>query len=184
MREMKQTIAAAGMLVVFGVAVSGIAGCAGGPRSKPIPTTEIDKGTGTLQGARKFLEGRWALTSFEVFPPNTEKIAVPGSGVMTYDDYGNLKMEIRTDEQTAVRLEGVGIFMDRGVISSDGRTTIDIVNKTLTYVLEGQPPAGAPVGPLATSRPRYWEVTTDTLTLSTKDDSGRTLSIAKWKRST
>jgi len=184
MREMKQTIAAAGMLVVFGVAVSGIAGCAGGPRSKPIPTTEIDKGTGTLQGARKFLEGRWALTSFEVFPPNTEKIAVPGSGVMTYDDYGNLKMEIRTDEQTAVRLEGVGIFMDRGVISSDGRTTIDIVNKTLTYVLEGQPPAGAPVGPLATSRPRHWEVTTDTLTLSTKDDSGRTLSIAKWKRST
>jgi len=74
--------------------------------------------------------------------------------------------------------------MERGVISSDGRTTIDIVNKTLTYVLGGQPPAGAPVGPLATSRPRYWDVTTDTLTLSTKDDSGRTLSIAKWKRST
>jgi len=169
---------------VFGLAASGVAGCAGGPRSKPIPTTEIDKGTGTLQGARKFLEGRWALTSFEVFPPNAEKIAVPGSGVMTYDDFGNLRMEIRTDEQTAVRLEGVGIFMERGVISSDGRTTIDIVNKTLTYVLEGQPPAGAPVGPLATSRPRYWDVTTDTLTLSTKDDSGRTLSIAKWKRST
>ena len=184
MREMNQTIAVAAGLVVFGLAASGVAGCAGGPRSKPIPTTEIDKGTGTLQGARKFLEGRWALTSFEVFPPNAEKIAVPGSGVMTYDDFGNLRMEIRTDEQTAVRLEGVGIFMERGVISSDGRTTIDIVNKTLTYVLEGQPPAGAPVGPLATSRPRYWDVTTDTLTLSTKDDSGRTLSIAKWKRST
>jgi|KBSMisStandDraft_5_1062788.scaffolds.fasta_scaffold405107_1 hypothetical protein len=184
MREMNQTIAVAAVLVVFGLAASGVAGCAGGPRSKPIPTTEIDKGTGTLQGARKFLEGRWALTSFEVFPPNAEKIAVPGSGVMTYDDFGNLRMEIRTDEQTAVRLEGVGIFMERGVISSDGRTTIDIVNKTLTYVLEGQPPAGAPVGPLATSRPRYWDVTTDTLTLSTKDDSGRTLSIAKWKRST
>jgi hypothetical protein len=181
---MNQTIAVAAVLVVFGLAASGVAGCAGGPRSKPIPTTEIDKGTGTLQGARKFLEGRWALTSFEVFPPNAEKIAVPGSGVMTYDDFGNLRMEIRTDEQTAVRLEGVGIFMERGVISSDGRTTIDIVNKTLTYVLEGQPPAGAPVGPLATSRPRYWDVTTDTLTLSTKDDSGRTLSIAKWKRST
>jgi len=117
-----------------------------------------------------------------VFPPNAEKIAVPGSGVMTYDDFGNLRMEIRTDERTAARLEGVGIFMDRGVISSDGRTTIDLVKKTLTYVLEGQPPAGAPVGPLATSRPRYWEVDTDTLTLSTKDDSGRTLSIAKWKR--
>jgi len=182
MRQIKQTIAVAAMLVVVGLAASGIVGCAAGPRSKPIPTTDISKGTGTLQGARKFLEGRWALTSFEVFPPNAEKIAVPGSGVMTYDDFGNLRMEIRTDERTAARLEGVGIFMDRGVISSDGRTTIDLVKKTLTYVLEGQPPAGAPVGPLATSRPRYWEVDTDTLTLSTKDDSGRTLSIAKWKR--
>jgi len=184
MREMKQTIAIAAMLAVSGLAASTMVGCHGGPRSKPIPTTEIDKGAGTLQSARKFLEGRWALMSFEVFPPNAEKITVPGSGVMTYDDFGNLKMEIRTDEQTAARLEGVGIFMDRGVISSDGRTTIDVVRKTLTYVLEGQPPAGAPVGPLATSRPRYWEATTDTLTLSTKDDSGHTLSIAKWKRST
>ena len=60
MREMKQTTAVGAMLVVFGLAASGIVGCAGGPRSKPIPTTEIDKGTGTLQGARKFLEGRWA----------------------------------------------------------------------------------------------------------------------------
>jgi hypothetical protein len=54
---------------------------------------------------------------------------------------------------TAVRLEGVGIFMDRGVISSDGRTTIDIVNKTLTYAPRASP-AGAP-GVRSTSRPRY-----------------------------
>jgi hypothetical protein len=34
---------------------------------------------------------------------------------MTYDDFGNLKMEIRTDERTAVRLKAFGIFMERGV---------------------------------------------------------------------
>jgi hypothetical protein len=71
---MKHTIAEGAMLVVFGLAASGIVGCAGGPRSKPIPTTEIDKGTGTLQGARKFLEGRWALTSFR---PATLYVNVP-----------------------------------------------------------------------------------------------------------
>jgi hypothetical protein len=166
------------------VAMLGSVGCAGGPREKPIPTTSIDKGMGTLQGARKYLEGRWTLISFEVFPPNAQPITVEGSGVMTYDDYGNLRMEIRTAEAVADRLENVGILMSRGVISSDGRTTLDLTRRTLTYVIEGQPPAGAPAGPLATSRPRYWEVDGDMLTLSTKDDSGRTLSVAKWKKST
>jgi hypothetical protein len=173
--------------VFAGVAVAALLGsfaCAAGPRSRPIPTTEIDKGTGTLQNARKFLEGRWTLMSFQVFPANAEPIMVPGSGVMTYDDFGNLRMEIRAEQAVADRLEGVGIMMQQGVISSEGRTTLDLVRKTLTYVLEGQPPAGAPVGPLATSRPRYWEVDGDVLTLSTKDDSGRTLSIGKWKKGT
>ena len=109
MREMKQTIAVVAMLVVSGLAASTMVGCTGGPRNKPIPTTEIDKGTGTLQGARKFLEGRWALTSFEVFPPNAEKIAVPGSGVMTYDDFGNLKMEIRMSDRRLFRSDKGGL---------------------------------------------------------------------------
>jgi len=166
------------------VATLGSYACAAAPRQRPIRTSEIQEGTGTLQGARKFLEGRWTLVSFQVFPPNAEPITVPGQGVMTYDDFGNLRMEIRTEQAIADRLERVGVMMESGVLSTDGRTTIDIVNKTLTYVLEGQPPAGVQAGPLATNRPRYWEVAGDILTLTTKDDGGRALSIGKWKKGT
>jgi hypothetical protein len=158
-------------------------GCAGGPRERPIPTTEIQSGAGNLDAARKFLEGRWTLVSFEVFPPGAQPIQVPGSGVMTYDDFGNMKIDIRTDRAVADRLLGVGIVSNDGVISSEGRTAINLQNRTLTYVIEGQPAGGAQVGPLALSRPRHWQVDGDTLTISTKDDSGKDLSVGKWKKS-
>ena len=53
-------------------------------------------------------------------------------------------------------------------------------NRTLTYVIEGQPVAGT--GPLAASRPRYWQVEGTTLTLTTKDDAGNATSIGRWRK--
>ncbi|HET9383678.1 MAG TPA: hypothetical protein VFO67_00925, partial [Gemmatimonadales bacterium] len=44
------------------------AGCAGAPRTAPIKGGPVETGSGTVEAARKFLEGRWSLTSFEVFP--------------------------------------------------------------------------------------------------------------------
>ena len=139
---------------------------------------------GTLAEARKFLEGRWALESFEVRPPGKAPIALKGSGVLNYDDFGNLRMEIRADEASSDLLRAAGIDIRDGVISTEGRTAIDLQNRTLTYSLEGQPSSMATGGgPLATNRPRHWEVTADVLTLTTRDDSGAPLSIARWKRS-
>jgi hypothetical protein len=171
---------------LLGVAVAatmvGLTGCASAPRERPIPTTRIAKGPGTLTEARKYLEGRWSLMSFEVFPPGGQPVVLKGSGVLTYDDYGNLKIEIRTDEETARLLNQAGIAIQGGVISSEGRTVIDLQNRRLTYVIEGQATTGEPSGPLAMSRPRYWEVDGDVLTLTTKDDSGTPLSVGTWKR--
>jgi hypothetical protein len=159
-----------------------IAGCASAPRERPLPTTRIDKGPGTLAEARKFLEGRWSLMSFEVYPPGRQPISLKGSGVLTYDDYGNLDIQVRTDEETARLLGEAGIAVPGGVISSTGRTVIDLQSRRITYVIEGQPAAGEPAGPLSTSRPRYWQVDGDVLTLTTRDDAGKPLSVATWKR--
>jgi len=90
-------------------------------------------------------------------------------------------MEIRTDQATSDQLDDAGIRMQGGVLSMKGRTVIDLQNRTLTYVMEGQPAAGAP-GPLAVNRPRYWQVDGDVLTLTTKDDNGQPLSVGKWQR--
>jgi hypothetical protein len=168
---------------LFALAVAATAvGCASAPRERPIPTTRIAQGPGTLQEARKFLEGRWSLMSFEVYPAGRQPIALKGSGVLTYDDFGNLDIEIRVDEETARSLDQAGIVTEGGVISSKGRTVIDLQNRRLTYVIEGQPATGAPSGPLAANRPRYWQVDGDVLTLTTKDDKGNPLSVGRWKR--
>lgn len=171
-------------LGALSVSLAATAACAGAPRARPLPVGKIESGAGSINEARKFLEGRWNLESFEVRPPGRAPIVLKGSGVLNYDDFGNLRMEIRTDQATSDLLRASGIDIRDGVLSTDGRTTIDLQNRTLTYSLEGQPSSIATGGgPLATNRPRHWEVTADTLTLTTRDDNGMPLSIGRWKRS-
>ncbi len=167
-------------LVVLLVAAA--AACTGGPRQRAVPGGPVDEGAGTLTAARKYLEGRWSLESFEVFPPGKPPIALKGAGTLTYDEFGNMRMEIRADEKAADVLRAAGIDIRDGVISTDGRTIVDMQNRTLTYVAAGQNPIAAPTGPLAPGRPRHWEVTKDTLVLTTKDDAGKPLSLGRWRR--
>jgi len=152
---------------------------AGEPRQR----AQIDKGPGSLTAARKYLEGRWGLESFEVRPPGKPPIILKGSGVLNYDDFGNLTMEIRADQATSDLLRAAGIEIRDGVISTKGRTAIDLQNRTLTYFIDGQRSGYVTGGgPLAPSRKRHWEVTEDVLTLTTKDDAGAPLSIGRWRR--
>lgn len=168
-------------LVGVAVLLAASASCAAAPRTRPLPIGDIPTGPGTVQGARKFLEGRWALESFEIRSADGKQVPLKGSGVLNYDDFGNLRMEIRADQASSDVLRAAGVNIRDGVISTDGRTAIDLQNKTLTYFLEGQPATGA--GPLAMNRPRHWEVTADQLTLTTRDDSGAPISVSRWKRS-
>ena len=117
-------------------------------------------------------------------PPGKAPIFPKGSGVLNYDNFGNLRIEIRADEATSDLLRAAGINIRDGIISSDGRTVIDLQNRTLTYFIEGQPSSTATGGgPLATNKPRHWQVTDGVLTLTTLDDSGAPLAISRWKRS-
>ena len=139
----------------------------------------VDTGPGSVVAARKYLEGRWTLESFEVFPPGKPMVPVKGQGTLSYDDFSNLSMEIRTDVETSDKLRAAGIEIQDGKISTTGRTAVDMQNRTLTYMLEGQPASN---GPLATSRPRYWQVDGNVLTLTTKDEAGKPVSVSKWRK--
>jgi hypothetical protein len=157
-----------------------LSACAGGPRERNVKLAPVDTGAGSLTAARKYLEGRWTLESFEVHPPGKQVVTLKGQGTLTYDAFGNLAMEIRTDEATSDLLRAAGIDIRDGTISSNGRTAVDMQNRTLTYVIAGQPAAGT--GPLAASRPRYWQVEGTTLTLTTKDDAGNATSVGRWRK--
>jgi hypothetical protein len=142
-----------------------------------------DTGAGTTTAARKYLEGRWGLLSFDVFPPNKPVIHVGGQGSLVYDAFGNMHWEVRVPADAAEPLRLAGIPNDNGVLSMDGRAAIDMQAHTLTYIVGGQPALGAPsAGPLATSRKRHWVVEGNQLTLTTKDTAGKALSIAKWQK--
>ena len=119
-----------------------------------------------------------------ITPAGGKPIALKGTGVLNYDDFGNMEMNIKADQASSDLLRAGGIVIPDGVISTTGRTAIDMQNKTLTYILEGQPSSmRTGGGPLAPNRPRYWEVNGDVLTLTTKDDNGAPLSVSRWKKS-
>jgi hypothetical protein len=151
----------------------------GAPLQKGGPT---ETGPGSLAAARRYLEGRWSLLSFEVLPPGQPPVRVIGDGTLTYDGFGNLDVQIRVDDATGSRLELAGIPVKNGMLSTTGRTVVDMQTRTLTYFIEGQPPLGAPSGPLALNRPRHWQVEGNVLTLTTKGADGQPLSIGRWEK--
>jgi hypothetical protein len=159
-----------------------VVACGAPAGMNPIEGGPVDAGKGSLTAARTYLEGRWALESFEVFPADGPPVTLRGEGTLTYDQFGNLRMEIRADEKSSDVLRAAGVEILDNRISTDGRTVIDLQNRTLAYIAEGQGFATSRSGPLALNRPRHWEVTADTLTLTTKDDSGRPMSVGRWRR--
>ena len=167
-------------LIVAATALATVA-CSAAPRQRPVEMGPVDTGAKTLTAARSFLEGRWVLESFEVRPPGKEPIVLSGAGLLVYDGDGNLTVNIRADEKSSDLLRAAGVDIRDGVISTEGRTAIDLQNRTLTYILQDQAPLIR--GPLGMHRPRHWEVEGNLLIVSTKDDSGQTLSLGRWRRS-
>jgi hypothetical protein len=85
-------------VVVLATAV----GCGAAAGARPVQGGPVATGPESITSARKFLQGRWGLEQFEVFPPGKPAITLKGSGTLAYDDFGNLKIEIRADEQSCV----------------------------------------------------------------------------------
>ena len=142
----------------------------------------VDTGPGTLAAARKILEGRWRLLTFEIIQPGQKPIPVLGAGSMVYDNFGNMTIDIRVDPPTAAMLEKVGISTVKGSLYTQGKTAIDLQARTLTFLLDGQKALGAPSGPLALNRKRHWQISGNVLTLTTKNDDGQDVSVGRWEK--
>jgi len=89
----------------------GLEACAGAPSQKPVKGGPVDQGPGSIVSARAFLEGRWTLESFEVYPPGKPPITLKGSGTLSYDEFGNLKMDIRADQTSSDVLRAAAVIL-------------------------------------------------------------------------
>jgi len=171
-----------GPLGLFTVAVALLTstlGCHGAPSQRPMKAGPVDTGAGSLTAARQYLQGAWSLESYDIYPPGKPPIQLKGTGTLIYDEFGNLKIDVRADQASTDLLRDAGIDLKGGGLRSEGRTAVDMQNHTLTYVVPGQTGSG----PLALSRPRHWEVQGNLLTLTTQDEAGKPLSVAKWRKS-
>ena len=131
------------------------------------------------------LEGTWSLLSFTIYPPGGAPLEMQGTGTLWFDDFGYVRMTLDADAASAALLTEAGIPMEKNRFVTWGRAIIDKRSKTLKYVkyaFDGQYPA-VTAGPTTVERLYYWNVTGSTLTLTTKDESGKPLSIGRWRRS-
>lgn len=142
----------------------------------------VDTGPGTLTAARKYLEGRWRLLTYEVRLPGQPPIILKNEGMLLYDAFGNLTIEVHVDPKTAATLREGGIPTTDGVLKTSGKTAINLQARTLTFLVEGAPKLGAPSGPFALNRPRHWQIDGNVLTLTTNGDDGKPASIGRWEK--
>ena len=167
---------------VFVYLVSSLAGCSAAPRQRPIKGGDVETGAGTLTAARKYLEGRWSLQSFQVFPAGKPPVPVQGQGTVVYDDYSNLTMDVRVDDASVKALQAAGVEVVNNSFHTEGRVVVDMNKRTLTYMMSKDGSVARKPGPLDLNLPRHWEVAADTLTLTTKDAAGKPLFVSVWQR--
>jgi hypothetical protein len=167
-------------LPVFIVAVLTVH-CAPAPNDRPLRTSPVDTGAGTVASARDYLQGIWVLESFEVLPRGSDSVAVKGTGRLIYDGYANMTMDVAPEEGAVARLQAAGVPVRNGRVALSGRTVVDMQARTLTFVTEART-SGPAEGPLALSRPRHWAVEGNVLTLTTRDEDGRPISVTRWRK--
>jgi hypothetical protein len=167
-----------------------LAGCAGAPRTKPLPTKPVDEGVGTIEGVRKQLEGNWTLVSLTMHDAGGRSAPIDAEGKLVSDAFGNMEVEYRLSETGQKALGGLGIKSPNPVITTSGKVVIDTTSHRITYVGEDfsqrafDPDLAAKrANPFALERVRYYTLEPDgTLRLATRYDNGKDASVSRWKK--
>jgi hypothetical protein len=167
-----------------------LAGCAGAPRARPLPTKPVDEGVGTIEGVRKQLEGRWTLISLTMHDATGKSAPIDADGQLVSDAFGNMEVVYKLTEAGQKTLGGLGIKSPNPVITTSGKVVIDTTAHRITYVGEDfqerkfDPTlAAARANPFALERVRYYTLEPDgTLRLATRYDNGRDASVSRWKK--
>ena len=161
-----------------------LVGCTPGPMNapgkgvssnKPIPLGS-DPSSGSVEAARRQLTGTWDLVSLESVPPSGgARVPVKASGMLVYDEYGNLTIDAHTTDPAApVAAREVTM------LSFKGRAVIDVDKHELKLMdLTGNVDPDEVLSP---ERRRRFDFVDDTLRLSSFDDAGTVTAIATWRR--
>jgi hypothetical protein len=176
-----RTLAAAPIVAAM---LAAAIGCSPGPMSKPVNATPMNKpialgsdpASGALESVRQRFFGTWDLIALEAVPPGGgPRATVTASGMLTYDEFGNLMIDAHTtDTDAPVAAREVSM------VSFKGRAVIDVPNSELKLMaLTGNVDPNEVLSP---ERRRKYEFNNDTLKLSSFDEHGTVTAISTWRR--
>jgi hypothetical protein len=143
----------------------------------------------TLQAARQRFEGTWTLVALEYGSPDGQRATIGGTaGTLRADGFGNLEIEYRMSDAGLQALEGLGFTAPDRVISTKGRSVINVDQRSIVYVDDTATPfdpkvAAGRSNPFALERTRFYEFPADgTLVLTTRHDDGKDAVVSRWKK--
>src|SRR5687768_5135287 len=105
----------------LGLVLANLAGCAAAPRQRAREGGPVGIGAGTLTVARNLPTGGWSLESFQVVPAGKPPVTVKGQGIVNYDEYSDLTMDVRADAASVEVLKAAGIEVVNNGFSTTGR---------------------------------------------------------------
>jgi hypothetical protein len=154
--------------------------CAAAPRERPIELGPVDTGPGSVEHARRTLEGTWNLERFDVMDTSGRLVPVKAQAVLVYDAYGNLRVTGGLQEP----MPGASPFQPRAMLDYSGRMVIDPDRSEFRL----QDPEGkTPVDPdlaeaIGQQRVRHYEIIGDQLTISYLNSDGGIVATTTFRR--
>jgi hypothetical protein len=145
------------------------------PMNRPVALGS-STGSGALEVTRRQLEGTWDLVTLEIVVPGGEALTpLKASGTLTYDDFGNLTIEARTNDPAAPPAA-----LEADHLMFKGRAVIDPAKSELKMMdLTGN---ADPEEVLSPEKLRRFELGNDTLKLSSIDGLGHVTMVSTWHR--
>ncbi len=162
------------------VALAGGAGCKAAPLGRPMNLGAPNTGPGSVEYARRQLQGTWTLERLEIADASGTLRPINATATLTYDEFGNMKvsgrvLDVLPDDQRRALLP---------LVEYSGRAIIDpakneIRVENVEQRAEVDPALNSAVG---TERIRKYEVTDTTLVIRFLTADGRTTAATRFKR--
>ena len=147
-------------------------GCQAAPRQRPVKMGPVATGPGSLESARRQLEGNWELVSYDVLGADGKATAMTGAGTLSLDAYGNLNLEARAETKAGKVLP----------MSMQGRIVIDPAQQSFALAdvdASGQPVPAVQVSP---DKRRFYSFDGDVLRIEVRDAAGKATARSSWRR--
>ena len=153
--------------------------CEAQPRQRPLDIGPVTSGEGTVEFERRRLQGTWKLDRFEVVDSSGNNWVVKAQANLTYDEYGNLRVEGKLLEplpgQTA--LEHPLLGYSGAIVIDPARHQFRLSDVQSVGTIN--PALGSAIDP---SNVRRYELTATTLRIFYLSPSGSPTAVASFSR--